>query len=145
MFYLKRNHNYNNIYKLWWQYNTFLRKNLTARLYTCQYCPTPDMFPVANSFCVPKCCYQSVYCCLIRYFLIRIRIAKCFTNSSKRFQCEVMFENEHTFCCKFTMFVPAQLSHNWSEQQPRNQRDLDKIVTGEVGREYFMGVVPLLI
>jgi hypothetical protein len=38
-----------------------------------------------NTSYVPKFCYQSVYCCLIRYFLVRIRIAKCFTNSSKRF------------------------------------------------------------
>jgi hypothetical protein len=45
-----------------------------------------------------KFCYQSVYSCLIRHFLLRIRIAKCFTNSSKRFRYEVMFENEHMFC-----------------------------------------------
>jgi hypothetical protein len=51
-----------------------------------------------NTSCVPKFCYQSVYCCFIRHFLVRIRIAKCFTNSSKRFRCEVMLENEHTFC-----------------------------------------------
>jgi hypothetical protein len=50
-----------------------------------------------NTSCVPKFRYQSVYCCLIRYFNVRIRIAKCFTSSSKRFRCEVMFENEHTF------------------------------------------------
>jgi hypothetical protein len=30
--------------------------------------------------------------------LVNIRIAKCFTNSSKRFRCKVMFENEHTTC-----------------------------------------------
>jgi hypothetical protein len=64
---------------------------------TCQHCPTPDMFPVANTSCVPKFSYQSVYCCLIRYFLVRIRIAKCFMNRSKRFRREIMFENEHTF------------------------------------------------
>jgi hypothetical protein len=51
-----------------------------------------------DTSCVPKFCFQSVYCCLVRYCLVRIRIAKCFTNSSKRFRCEVMFENEHTFC-----------------------------------------------
>jgi hypothetical protein len=38
-----------------------------------------------NTSCVPKFCYQSVYC-LIRYFLVRIRIAKCSTNSSKLFR-----------------------------------------------------------
>jgi hypothetical protein len=48
----------------------------------------------------PKICYQSGYCRLIRYFPVRIRTVSCFTNSSKRFLCEVdlLFENEHTFC-----------------------------------------------
>jgi hypothetical protein len=39
-----------------------------------------------------------VYCCLIWYFLVRICIAKCITNSSRWFQCELMFENVHMFC-----------------------------------------------
>jgi hypothetical protein len=33
---------------------------------------------------LPKYCYQSVYCCLIWYFLVRIRFAKWFTNSKER-------------------------------------------------------------
>jgi hypothetical protein len=37
-----------------------------------------------------------VYCCLTRNFLVRTHIAKCFTNSSRRFRCEIMFENEWT-------------------------------------------------
>jgi hypothetical protein len=41
-----------------------------------------------NTSCVPKCCYKLLFCCLIWYFLVRTRIAKCFTNSSKRFRCE---------------------------------------------------------
>jgi hypothetical protein len=60
-------------------------------------CFVPQWALVTNIPCVPKYCYQSVYCCLIRYFLVRIRIAKCFTYSSKWFQREVMSENEHTF------------------------------------------------
>jgi hypothetical protein len=32
-----------------------------------------------NTCCVPECFYQSVHCCLIRYILVRICIAKCFT------------------------------------------------------------------
>jgi hypothetical protein len=51
-----------------------------------------------NTSCVPKFCYYLVYCCLMRYVLVRIHIAKCFTNSNKRFRREVMFENEHKFC-----------------------------------------------
>lgn len=33
----------------------------------------------------------------IRHFLVRIRIAKCFTNSIRRFRCEVTFDDENTF------------------------------------------------
>jgi hypothetical protein len=51
-----------------------------------------------NTSCIPTFCFQSVYCRFIWYVLVMIRIAECFTNSSKRFRCEVMFENEHTFC-----------------------------------------------
>jgi hypothetical protein len=40
----------------------------------------------------------AVISAVLSLFLVRTRIAKCFTNSNKRFRCEVMFENEHTFC-----------------------------------------------
>jgi hypothetical protein len=82
-----------------------------------------------NTACVPKYCYQSVYCCLIRYFLVRIRIAKCFTNNRKRFRCEVI-EKEHISARKYTMFSSTQLLRNWREQRPSNQGDLDSNVTG---------------
>jgi hypothetical protein len=36
--------------------------------------------------CIPKFCYYPVYCCLIRYFLVRIRIAVRFTNNSRLFR-----------------------------------------------------------
>jgi hypothetical protein len=39
--------------------------------------------------------YMQPYKCL-RNFLVGVRIVKCFTNSCKRFRCEVMFENENT-------------------------------------------------
>jgi hypothetical protein len=78
-------------------------------------------FPVATTSCVPKFYYQSVYCCLIRYFLVRIRTAKCFTNSSSRFRCEVTFENEHTFCSWIhhirTCIAFAQLAWAAAQQQ----------------------------
>jgi hypothetical protein len=51
-----------------------------------------------NTFCASKFCYQSLYCFLVLYFIVRMSIAKCFTNGDKRCRCEVMFENEHTFC-----------------------------------------------
>jgi hypothetical protein len=51
-----------------------------------------------NTYCVPKCCCQSVYCYHIQYFVVRILILKYFTNSRKRFRCEVIFDNNHTFC-----------------------------------------------
>jgi hypothetical protein len=44
-----------------------------------------------------------------------------------------------------TMFTPAQLLRNWCEERPSNHGDLDSIITGEVGRVYYMGVDQLLI
>lgn len=35
---------------------------------------------------------------VFRHFLVRMHIAKCFKKNSKRFRCEEIKENEHTFC-----------------------------------------------
>jgi hypothetical protein len=70
--------------------------------------------------------------CLVRYFLVRIRIAECLTNSGKRFRCETVFENEHTFYSWID--APARHLHNWREQRPSNKGNLDSSVTEEVGR-----------
>jgi hypothetical protein len=45
-----------------------------------------DHLSQTNTSSVPKFCYQSAYYSIIGHFLTRIRIAKCFTNSSKRFR-----------------------------------------------------------
>jgi hypothetical protein len=58
--------------------------------------PIDKYVPQTNTSCVPKFCYQSIYC-VIWYLLVRIYIAKCFTNTKKRFLFEIMFENEHMF------------------------------------------------
>jgi hypothetical protein len=79
------------------------------------------------------------------HFLVRIRITKCFTNSSKRFRWEIMFENEHTFCSWIYHVCTAQILRNWRGQRPSNQGDLESNVTGEVGRECYTGVGLLLI
>jgi hypothetical protein len=42
--------------------------------------------------------YQSVYYCVTRYFLVRIRTDKCFATSSRLLRCEVVFQNKHTVC-----------------------------------------------
>jgi hypothetical protein len=34
----------------------------------------------------------------VPYFLVRVRIAKCFTNSNKRFQYKVIYGNKQTLC-----------------------------------------------
>jgi hypothetical protein len=60
--------------------------------------PLDEHLSQTNTSCVPKFCNHWMYYCLIRYFLVRIRTTKCFTNSSKRFRCELMFKNEHAFC-----------------------------------------------
>jgi hypothetical protein len=103
MFHLKRDPNYNNKISLvtsifllldkgGFFFTFYFLRRTTEQFYG--RCPPPSQ---RHTSCVSKFCYQSVYCCPTRYFLVGIRIAKCFTNSSIRFRCEVMFENEHTF------------------------------------------------
>jgi hypothetical protein len=87
------------------------------------------MSDLENTSCVLKLCYQLLYCCLTENFLVRIRIAECFTNSNKQFPCEVMFENEHAVCswihhvCTCTAFSKAvyaaalQQGWPWPEYQ----------------------------
>jgi hypothetical protein len=50
--------------------------------------PVTETLPISRNFVIRQC-----NCCLFRYFLVRKHIAKCFTNSSKRFRCEIMYEN----------------------------------------------------
>jgi hypothetical protein len=103
-----------------------------------------EILSQTNTFRVPTFCYQSVYC-IVRCFLVGIRIATCFTNSSKRFRCEVMFENVYTRSTRdYTTFAHAQLLRNWREQRPSSQGDLDSSVTGEIGRVCYTGVELLL-
>jgi hypothetical protein len=52
-----------------------------------------------NSSCIPKFCYQSVYC-------RQNTIAKFLMNRSKRFWCNVIFENGHTIVRICTASAP---------------------------------------
>jgi hypothetical protein len=72
--------------------------------------PEIGMAIISAASCVPKYFYQSVYCCLIRYFLVRIRIAKWFTNSNKLFRCEAMSKLKHTFCSHLNSFCANGVS-----------------------------------
>jgi hypothetical protein len=76
----------------------------------------------------------SVYVLSYSVLVYRIRIAKCFANSDKRFWREVMFENEDT------VFPSAQFLRYWHEQRPSKCGDLDSNAVGEVGRVYYTGV-----
>jgi hypothetical protein len=77
-----------------------------------------------NTSCVIKL-FHSVYCCLIRYVLVRIRNDKCLS-SSKRFRCEVVFENGLLFVDK-----SCSLLCTWREQRPSNKGDLDSECHGK--------------
>jgi hypothetical protein len=45
----------------------------------------------------------------------------------------------------YTVLATTQLLRNWREQRPRNQRDLDCSVKGEVGTVYCIGLLLTLI
>jgi hypothetical protein len=78
-------------------------------------------------------------------FLVRLCIAKCFTNSSRQFWCEIMFHDSACSACEYTMFTPAQLFYSWHGQWPSSQGDLDLSVTREMERVYYTEVGLLLI
>jgi hypothetical protein len=82
----------------------------------------------------PKFWYQSEYCRLIRYFLVRIRIdswcSRTATNS-------LMQNNVRVWTYVLLMLVPAQLLSSWGEQRPSNKADLDSSVTVEFRKLYY--------
>jgi hypothetical protein len=57
-------------------------------------------------------CHQSVYCCVVRLLLVRIRPAACVVNSSRRCGCDV---REWTYV----------LLRSWHELRPSNQGDVE--------------------
>jgi hypothetical protein len=65
-----------------------------------------------DTSCHPTFCYLSVYCCLIRYFIVAILIDKCFTKNSRIFCYEVLFKNEHT-SCSWIHHVCACTTFDW--------------------------------
>jgi hypothetical protein len=72
--------------------------------------------------------------------------AKCFTNTSKQFWYIFYFVWECTndLLGEYAMFTPAQLLHNWPQQWPSNQGDLDSSVVGRLGH-WERGVDLILI
>jgi hypothetical protein len=56
----------------------------------CQAGSTPDALPVHSMCCVLTFCYQSARCRVIRYFLVRTRIAECF-EQQQTIACEVIW------------------------------------------------------
>jgi hypothetical protein len=135
MFQLKHSPNYSNICKLWWQYKFSFVKNLqntsTADAENIQ---LKDKHP-------PKLYHQSVHC-HIRHILVRIRISKCFTNSSKQFRWECCRTNTRS-AREYTMFVRTQPLRNWREQRPSIEGHLQWSVTGKIGRVYYTVVAYL--
>jgi hypothetical protein len=112
------------------QTSCFLMFFIFVEHLTCQYCAAPGMFSVANISCVSKFCYQSVYCFLIWYFLVRIHVAKCFTDSSKLFWCIWCLRMNTHLACDYTMFSPAQPFCSWCDQRSSKKDDLDSSVMG---------------
>jgi hypothetical protein len=90
-----------------------------------------------------RTCLQPVSCRLTPYLSVTTRTAKCCTNCSTLFRCEVMFQNEQTLLL-VNVFAPAQLPRNGREHRPSNKDDLDTSVIGEIGRVHY-GVNLLLI
>jgi hypothetical protein len=118
VFHLKRNLNYNSDCQHWWhQYNKtnelFFSFYLLWRTYRKALQQMSTTFSKSHKLfqCPEILLLVGFFFCLILYFLFRIRVAKCFTNSSKPFRWEaavrewacVLFVNTpcshlHSFC-----------------------------------------------
>jgi hypothetical protein len=94
----------------------------TVRLLTCSLSQTDPVFRnIVTTLCIVV---------FMQHFLIRICIAKCFTNSSKPFRCEVVFENEHVLLAK----TPCSYLHSVCATGMSSglaTDDLDLSVTGD--------------
>jgi hypothetical protein len=81
VFELNRNSSYcSNLELLSHQFNKvlvglYLLGELTGQLFACEHSSTLDLFPVTSTYCFPKWYYHPVYCCIIRYCLVRIDYA----------------------------------------------------------------------
>jgi hypothetical protein len=90
------------------------------------------MFPVSNIFCVPKCCYQSVYCCLIRYFLVSYQQPISMLSNVREWT-HVLLVNTpsshlHSFCANgVSSGLATRVTLTWGSR-------------GEVWRVYYTGV-----
>jgi hypothetical protein len=47
--------------------------------------------------------FRAAYFYLIRYFVLEMRIAKCFANNSRQFRCEVMLRMNTVFCERLSL------------------------------------------
>jgi hypothetical protein len=92
-----------------------------------------------NNSCVPIPCYQPVYCCLTPYLSGRALLSVSPTEA-KDFDELWRRQNKHS-AREYKKFAPAQLLHNWREQRPSNQADLDLFVTGKVSVPLYTTVV----
>jgi hypothetical protein len=73
-----------------------------------------------------------------------LHIAKCFTNSIKKFRREVTSEMSKRSARKYTTFANKQLLRNCREQRPSNYSGLDWNVTAGAGRVYYNGMISCL-
>lgn len=95
------------------------------------------MFSNRNTSCITNF-FHYTYCFI--GFFVRICINELFTNSSKRFRFEVIFENEHKFWSLMRYVPTAQLFRNWREQRSSIQVELGNREHGEVGRVCYKAV-----
>jgi hypothetical protein len=105
MFHLKCNPNYftwNPSHTKWrnqWEYSMLAVISRCCSWCTAwnQYCHNLSCFVAWWALVTDKnfLCYKILFGVSLSYFLVRIHIAKCFTNSSKQFWYEVMIKNKN--------------------------------------------------
>jgi hypothetical protein len=92
--------------------------------------------------CVPKY-YKSMYCCLIQYFIVRIRIVNAH-KQGKRFRYEIFPRINTRYAHEYTVFAHTQLLRNWPGQRPSNKVTFTRVSKGRL-EESYTAQNPLLI
>jgi hypothetical protein len=94
-----------------------------------------------------KFCCHLVYCYIFQFFLVRIRDAECFTYSSKRFSCKLMFKNVllmNTSCSHLHSFCVIGMIRSLANSVPLFEchgGDWERVLHGGTSTPVFMFIL----
>jgi hypothetical protein len=84
-------------------------------------------------FCVPKYCYNSTYCCHIRYFLSGHALLNDSRAAANDFDAKKCSPMNIRSARQYTMLARAKLLRNCQQLQPSNQGNITRVSRRKLG------------